>query len=104
MEEYKELLLVLLGSMLSVSVAITVWKKNIRKTAKAFEIKSLAAILSILITVSLGLGLQLIGIPLGLIAYTLIVFFGQWLFSQKVLDEIWIYVMKYLKKKFPTED
>ena len=80
---------ILAAIVLIVAIALTVWKKNIRKRAKEGEIKAVALLLSAALVCSTGVGLGFPGIPWALISYSLAVFFLQWLVSQKVLDWLW---------------
>lgn len=95
---------ILAALILVVAVALTVWKKNIRKTAKEGEIKVMALVLSVVLTCSVGMGLGFPGVPWALVAYTLSVFFLQWMVSQKVLDWIWKLGKQAIEKRLGGGD
>ena len=75
--------------ILVVAIALTVWNKYHRKRAHEGEIKAVALLLSATLVCSTGVGLGFPGIPWALVSYSLVVFFLQWLVSQKVLDWLW---------------
>lgn len=72
-----------------VALSVTVWKKNIRINAKRGEIITVAIILSVALTCTIGIGLGFPGIPWALVGYCIMVFFLQWLFDQKAIDKVW---------------
>lgn len=91
---------ILLGvEIVTIALSITAYKKNLRKEAKKNEIIIVAFVLSILLTVSLAMGIPFIGMPWAIPAYVTSVFFLQWLVSQKVLDILWKGVKALIKKK-----
>lgn len=95
-----KLFVIFLSSLpLITAIIVTVWKKNIRKQAQAKEIRIVAIIASIIMTVSVAIGFKFPGLPWTLIAYVIFTFFVQWLISQKVLDEIWAFAKAYIQKK-----
>ncbi len=96
--------IILFVEILVVALALTAYKKKLRKTAKKNEIIFTAVLLSCAITISLAVGIPFVGIPWAIPAYIITVFFLQWLVSQEVMDQVWKIGKAWLSTKGLTID
>lgn len=93
--EWKDVVSVLAAIVVVVAFGMEAYKKNLRgdgsgKTrAGRNEIILVAALLSLVLTASLGFGLGFPGLPLAVVGYALAVFLLQWQLDQNVVKRLW---------------